>query len=319
MTLVTTSADFQENLKNGLTGAFPEVTFTWHDTIEGTEQSGDLKKADILITYGEDLTPDHIRKAGNLKWIMVVSAGMEKMPFKAIGEKGILVTNARGIHATPMAEYAISVILQTARKAKELLSQERDQVWSRKLTMTELNGCTLGVLGAGAIGSETARLAKAFGMHTIGLNRSGRPADHFDETLTFSELDRILKNSDFLVSVLPHTEETAGLLTRDAFRKMKNNAVFINMGRGTVTKEEDLIEALTDRDLAHAVLDVFEQEPLPKGHPYWTMENVTVTPHISGISPGYQPRAIGIFEQNLKEFLGSGKNYHNKIDVSKGY
>ncbi|PYZ96978.1 D-2-hydroxyacid dehydrogenase [Alteribacter lacisalsi] len=319
MTLVTTSADFQEPLRNRLVASFPDVTFTWHGTIEETEQSGDLRKAAVLITYGEDLKPHHIKKAANLKWIMVVSAGMEKMPFDVIAETDILVTNARGIHAAPMAEYTMGVILQTARQTKALIRQEQNQVWSRKLTMTELNGRTLGVLGAGAIGSEVARLAKAFGMTTLGLNRSGRPADHFDETRTFRGLDRILENADFLVSVLPHTEETAGLLTRDAYRKMKKEAVFINIGRGTVTKEEDLIDALEAGDLAHAVLDVFEQEPLPEGHRFWTMENVTVTPHMSGISPEYQPRAITIFEENLKEFLGKKKNYLNKIDVSKGY
>ncbi len=314
---VVTSAKIRRDLRAQLTKRYPNVHFSFFENIKGAEQ--ELPSADILITYGEDLTNNHIGQAKNLKWIMVISAGMDRMPFKAIAKTDILVTNARGIHQTPMAEYTIAMMLQVGRKTKMLIKQEQESVWNRKLTMTELKGKTLGVLGAGAIGTEIARLSKAFGMKTIGMNRSGRKVEFFDHIVTFDNMDSILTEADFLVSVLPQTAETKELLNYQSFVKMKNDAVFINIGRGTVINENDLIQALKSSEIAHAVLDVFEEEPLPSSHPLWEMDQVTVTPHISGISPGYQPRAVEIFEENLKVFLEDGTNYYNKIDPKRGY
>ncbi|MBM7097768.1 D-2-hydroxyacid dehydrogenase [Bacillus sp. H-16] len=314
---VVTTAKIRRDLREELPNLFPEVTFSFNESIDEAEK--DLPYADILLTYGEDLTDDHIVQARNLKWIMVISAGMEKMPFDAIAKKDILITNARGIHATPMAEYTLAMMLQVSRHAKGIIEQEQNEVWSRKLTMTELKGKTIGVLGAGAIGSEIARLAKAFGMTAIGLNRSGRPVDHFDTIITFKDLNQLLNQSDYVVSVLPHTDETDGMLTTGSFKAMKKEAIFINIGRGTVAREDVLLQALQNKEISHAVLDVFEEEPLPKGHPFWKTDRITVTPHISGISPEYQPRALEIFKNNLKVFTGGGTNYQNKVDPSKGY
>ncbi|WP_026690838.1 D-2-hydroxyacid dehydrogenase [Alteribacter aurantiacus] len=314
---IVTTAKIRRDLREDLVASFPNVTFSFNTSIEEAEQ--ELSTADAIITYGEDLTDKHIKQAKQLKWIMVISAGMEKMPFNAIEEKDILVTNARGIHATPMAEYTLAMMLQVSRQTKGIIKQEQDEVWSRKLTMTELNGKTVGILGAGAIGSEVARLSKAFGMTTIGLNRSGESRSYFDTIVTYDECNKLLSQSDYVVSVLPHTKETDGLLTGESFKTMKKDAVFINIGRGTVTREEILIDALNNNEIAHAVLDVFETEPLPKGHPFWKREDVTVTPHLSGISPEYQPRAIGIFKTNLKVYLNKGTNYQNKVDPARGY
>ncbi|WP_306454072.1 D-2-hydroxyacid dehydrogenase [Evansella halocellulosilytica] len=315
--IVLSSAKIRRDLRENLLNKFPEVTFIFRDKMNEAEE--ELPHADILITYGEDLTQAHIERAAKLKWIMVISAGIDRMPFQAIKEKNIFVTNARGIHKTPMAEYAISMMLQVARKAKAIISNEQNQVWERKIEMSELSGKTIGVLGAGAIGQEIARLSKAFQMKTIGLNRSGKQVENFDEIFSYDQMRTILERADFVVSVLPKTKETNNLLGLEEFKRMKNDAILINIGRGNVINDADLISALNEGELAHAVLDVFNEEPLVKEHPYWEMEQVTVTPHISGISPQYQPRALNIFEENLKVFLAKKENYINVIDLERGY
>ncbi|WNF36707.1 D-2-hydroxyacid dehydrogenase [Bacillaceae bacterium IKA-2] len=314
---VVSSAKLKTEQKENLINNYPDLRFHFFKNIE--EASEDLLDADILITYGEDLTTEIIKKVECLKWIMVISAGLDKMPFQIIKKKGILVTNAKGIHKIPMAEYTIAMILQVARQAKKVIENEQSHIWDRRVSMTELSGKTLGILGAGAIGAQIATYARVFNMKIIGFNRSGRRVEGFDEIVTKETLDKLLMKSDFIVSVLPSTAETVGILNKHTFKLMKKSATFINIGRGKNVVEEDLIVALKSGEISHAVLDVFGQEPLPQEHAFWEMNNVTVTPHISGISAKYLPRAIEIFETNLKVFLDGGKDYLNIVDLDKGY
>ncbi|WLD93994.1 D-2-hydroxyacid dehydrogenase [Alkalihalobacillus sp. AL-G] len=314
---ILSSAKIRYSIQDRLQEKYPEFTFQFCQGME--EAKVYLDKADILITYGEDLTPELMEQANKLQWIHVISAGLDKMPFQAIEQREILVTNARGIHQTPMAEYTIAMMLQVVRKLPLIHQNQTNKVWDRKLKMDELHGKTLGVLGAGAIGSEIARLAKAFQMTTIGMNRSGKPVDHFDEIITEEHLDNLLVKADFLVSVLPKTESTGAFLMKRHFEMMQDHAVFINIGRGTTVDQYGLIEALKQNQIAHAVLDVMAEEPLPEENPLWEMENVTVTPHISGITPQYQQRAFEQFENNLHVYrTGKGK-YINVIDLDRGY
>lgn len=306
-----------EKYQNEFANDFPNETFSYYKNIEQAKEH--LDKADVLVTYGEDLTAELIEQATNLKWIMVVSAGMEKMPFDAIEKKGLIVTNARGIHKIPMAEYTISMMLQTYRQAKTLIEQEKSEIWNRKVKMQELHGKTIAIIGVGAIGGEIARLAKAFNMKTLGVNRSGQEVNHVDEIYQLHEIDKILPRADFVVSVLPSTKETRHILTEHHFTIMKESAVFINIGRGNVVKEEILIEALKENKISHAVLDVFETEPLPSNHVFWSLENVTVTPHISGISQLYLPRSFEIFKANLQAYVTGNGKLINQIDVTRGY
>lgn len=307
----------KEEMQNELREMFPDETFSFYKGMENAKEH--LGKSEILLTYGEDLTPELIEQAHQLKWIMVVSAGMEKMPFDAIDKRGILVTNARGIHKIPMAEYTISMMLQTYRQAKVLTEQEKSCVWNRKVNMQEIHGKTILIIGAGAIGGEIARLAKAFSMKTIGINRSGKAVEYVDKIVTLTKLDEVLPEADFVVNVLPSTKETTHILTENHFELMKETAVFINIGRGNVVSEQILIDALKQKKIAHAVLDVFETEPLPSDHIFWKLENVTVTPHLSGISKLYLPRAMEIFKENLKRYKQGETLFINQIDVKRGY
>ncbi len=314
---IVSSAKIRSRIKDQLTKDYPDIQWQFCQNIEETTPY--LPKAEILLTYGEDLKPESIHSATNLKWIHVLSAGLDKMPFQIIKERDILVTNARGIHQVPMAEYTIGMMLQITRNLALIQLNQKDKVWNRRVKMEELHGKTIGVLGAGAIGSEIARLSKAFRMKTIGVNRSGSPAEHFDETIKISELDSLLQEVDFLVSVLPRTEETYHLLKKEHFEQMQEHAVFINIGRGTTVDQAGLIEAMYENQIAHAVLDVMEEEPLPEDSVLWEMENVTVTPHISGITPQYQDRAFEQFLNNLRVYQSGKGDYMNKIDVNRGY
>jgi phosphoglycerate dehydrogenase-like enzyme len=316
--MILSSARLKEEIKEHLKNEFPESEFRFYNKMK--EAAADLENAEILITFGEDLTDELVNQAKSLKWIMVISAGLDKMPFEALEKRNILITNARGIHKTPMAEYTISMMLQVSRKAKELMRKQEKHDWDRKVPMTEISGQTIGILGTGAIGGEIARLSKAFHMKTIGFNRSGHPAEHFDSIVNKEGIGQLYQESDFIVNVLPSTNLTTGFIEKEAFSSMKSTAVLINIGRGTTIDESAMISALRGNEFSHAVLDVFEKEPLCSESPLWDMENVTVTPHLSGISPQYQVRAIEIFCDNLKLYMKKEQsNMINIIPFDRGY
>jgi phosphoglycerate dehydrogenase-like enzyme len=304
-----------EAIQSEIKKEFPHANFIFRKGIEK-----DLFfDAEVVITYGEDLTTELIAETKQLKWIMVMSAGMEKMPFEACKKQGILVTNARGIHKIPMAEFTIGMMLQHVKQLTTLWGNEKNKIWDRKLPMGELSGKTLLILGAGAIGGEVARLAKAFAMKTIGVNRSGRNVEWIDEIYSLQSFSEALPKADFIVSVLPSTEETQNILQSSHFKLMKPDAVFINIGRGDLVAEEVIITALQNREIAHAYLDVFSAEPLAENHPFWTMENVTVTPHISSLTKNYLPRSFEIFKENMHTYMKKETHYINLIDLNRGY
>jgi phosphoglycerate dehydrogenase-like enzyme len=316
--MILFSAEITEQEQERLRGSFPEQTFTFCSNMK--EAAHYLPEAEILATFGEDLNGELVQSASQLKWVMVLSAGMDLIPFKEISDRGILVTNSRGIHKTPMAEYAISMLLQVYRQEKLLMKRETEHIWGRPyINIREISGKTILIAGTGAIGQEVARLAKAFQMKTYGISRSGRSKEYFDETYRTDEMERLLPEADFVVSVLPSTKETKGLFTFKHFQLLPDHAVFLNMGRGDLVSGEDLRKAVQEQEIAHAVLDVMEEEPLPADHPLWQEENITITPHVSGVSVHYMPRALGIFERNLRTYFGEQSNYENEVDVIQGY
>ncbi|MCA0971799.1 D-2-hydroxyacid dehydrogenase [Halobacillus litoralis] len=317
MKVVSAIKRVPDEIRSRLTDRFTDVEFMFCHGIEEAEPY--LEEADIFLTYGEDLTPERVKSAERLKWIMVLSAGMDRMPFKEIEEQGIVVTNVRGIHAKPMAEYAISMLLQVERQAKVLIEQEKKHNWNRRTVMTEIGGKTLLLLGTGAIAQEVARLGKAFHMRTLGVSKSGNLKSHFDETYSIEKLDQVIHEADYIVAALPSTNETIHLLKNRHFQSMKNHAVFLNMGRGDLVSTEVLLNAVRNEWIGHAVLDVFEEEPLSEGHALWDEERVTITPHLSGISPHYVPRAFEMFEKNLEVYVTGQGDMLNIINLKRGY
>lgn len=301
-----------------LTEDYPMLEFIFCSNMDEAEKY--IEQAEVIVTYGNDLDNTLIERATRLKWVSVLSAGLDDLPFQALEKKGVIVTNVRGIHKVPMAEYAISMLLQVYRYEKTLMKMQQQQGWGRSsVKPLEISGKTMLIGGTGAIGQEVARLAKAFNMKTIGVSRSGQAKDYFDVNIKTPDMVSRLYEADFIVSVLPSTQETKYLFKMEHFKAMKDEAVFLNMGRGDVVKSDVILEALQSKEIMHAVLDVFEEEPLPKEHPLWQADNITITPHLSGISPQYLPRALEIFEKNLNVYTEKGNAYINKIDMARGY
>ena len=307
-----------EDLQEQVRQLFPDDEFTFNKGLKG-EFYNEFIGAEIFITYGEDLSAEDIEKAKNLKWISVMSAGVEKLPFEAIQARNILVTNARGVHQIPMAEYTLGLMLRHAKRFDRFLFEQKERNWNRRIETEELHGATVLVLGAGAIGGEIAKRCQLFGMYTIGVNTSGKKAEYFNEMYRLDQWEKPLPQADYIISVLPSLESTTHLLQKKHFELMKESAVFINIGRGSLVATEVLIQALQDQDIGHAYLDVVEQEPLPKDNPLWTMGNVTITPHISGKSKRYLPRAFDIFSHNFHIYKGVPGEMKNVIQLDRRY
>ncbi|MCM3711336.1 D-2-hydroxyacid dehydrogenase [Sporosarcina luteola] len=294
---------------------FPGIEFSFHRKIGEVS----LGEYEIIVTYGEDISTEVLDRATSLKWLMVASAGVEKMPLAAIAEKGIVVSNVRGIHKTPMAETALAHILSLGRALPALAEQQKRKEWNTKVRQSELRGSTALILGPGAIGSEIGRLLQAFGVRTIGCNHSGDPAQFMDETIQFEGIVNKLPEADIVVSVLPSTPKTKELLEESHFQAMKESAIFMNFGRGDLVKESILVDALKNGEIGHAVLDVFEKEPLPIESELWSLSNVTISPHVSSHSGKYIERALEFFTENLEKWQKGDRNLINLIDTEKGY
>ncbi|RDI37187.1 D-2-hydroxyacid dehydrogenase [Falsibacillus pallidus] len=296
-----------------------EADLNLHTVSSIDEENGLLAEAEVLVTFGEDLTEGHIRKAQKVKWIMVVSAGLEKMPLDAIAERGILLTNAKGIHKKPMAEFTIGLMIQYVKQLGAFRDQQREGIWRPDLKMGELSGKNLMIVGAGAIGTEIAKAANFFGMAVYGVNSTGKPIKNFQDMYTIESFKEALPIMDFIINILPSTDKTKYLYQKEHFTAMKETAVFINIGRGDAVSEEVLIEALEEERIAHAFMDVFETEPLPEGHPFWKLKNLTLTPHVSSHSDDYLPRAFEIFKHNLHTYINNKNNFMNVVDPKRGY
>ncbi|MCG7345771.1 D-2-hydroxyacid dehydrogenase [Sporosarcina sp. ACRSL] len=304
----------EEQMKK-LKADFPEVQFSFDKKI--TEEP--IDQFEVIATYGEDISVDVLEKATSLQWLMVASAGVEKMPLAEIADRGIIISNVRGIHKTPMAETALAYILSLGRALPVLAEQQKRKEWNTKVRQTELRGSTAIILGPGAIGSEIGRLLQAFGVRTIGCNYSGEPAPFMDDTIQMGKLVSTLPEADIVISVLPSTPKTKGLLTEGHFKAMKETAIFMNFGRGDLVKETVLKDALKNGEIGHAVLDVFEIEPLPSESELWNLSNVTISPHVSSHSGKYIERALEFFTQNLEKWQNGNRDLTNLVDPEKGY
>lgn len=301
--------------KEVLVKQFPSCTFHFKRTASCEEADF----AEVIVTYGGNIDEALLERATQLKWLMVASAGVEKMALKEIEKRNILITNVRGIHKTPMAESILAHVLGLKRSLPTIYEANAAREWDAPFELSELKGSTALILGPGAIGTEVGRLLQAFGVRTVGCNRSGHTTEYMDENIPFEQLLDELPKADFVISILPSTEETKGLLTEQHFNEMKTSAIFFNFGRGDVLDEAMLIRVLEEKRIRHAVLDVFQVEPLPKEHAFWSLENCTVSSHISSKSDKYVDRALVIFKRNLKKYMNGKADLENIVDVSKGY
>lgn len=279
--------------------------------------------ADIAIMYGWESSekPEKVIQdpKSQLKWVQTASAGIDYLPLEEMEAKGIQLSNSSGIHAHGIAESIFGMLLNHTRAiGPAVLAQEKKE-WIREVRFQELNNKTMMIVGTGQIGRQTGKLAKAFGMSTIGINRSGGSVEYMDRQYTQDSLKEVIEQADVVVDILPLTNETAEIFNHELFSKMNEQAIFINVGRGGTVNTDDLVDALEKKEFAFAALDVFHEEPLPAAHPLWQREDVLITPHYSGGLEDYDKSLFPIFEENLKAFVNGEQLPVNLVDYSKGY
>jgi phosphoglycerate dehydrogenase-like enzyme len=292
--------------------------------------AAEIADADALFGY---LTPPLLAAARKLRWAQAPTASMEKYLYPELIESPVVVTNMRGIFSDVIADHVFGFILCFAKNFHVYLRQQGRRHWQMLgRTPNELPGyggpgevhpsdraaitladCTLGVIGLGGIGTETARRGLAFGMRVVAVDPAATAAPAGVELL---RLEEALSRSDFVVIAAPHTPQTYKLFNRERMRQMKRSAYLINVGRGVIVDLADLTAALQAGEIAGAGLDVYEVEPLPADHPLWAMENVILTPHCAAASPRVAERHLETLLDNLRRFV-AGQPLRNVVDKQR--
>ncbi|MBS6396381.1 MAG: D-2-hydroxyacid dehydrogenase [Clostridiales bacterium] len=279
-----------------------------------------LQKAEVI--FGEPGLRE-IRQCPELRWIQMSWAGTDIYTMREGFPEGVCLTNARGSFQTVISEYILAVLLELCRNLKLYALQQQKQIWKPLGAETLLGGKRALILGAGDIGTGTAKRLQAFGIHVTGMRRTERNyPDCYDAMITPEELDQALPQADIVIGCLPSTPKTKGLLDERRLRLMKREAFLINVGRGNLIHTDALVKVLKEGHLAGVALDVVSPEPLPEGHPLWNMERVILTPHIAGLSFGHskdtENRIIHIFCQNLGRYLNRDPLV-NQVSFETGY
>lgn len=284
---------------------------------------------DVEALFAGKINQKMIQTAKKLRWIHSWGAGVDRfLAIPEVADGSIIITNSSGVHPIPISEHVISIMLAFTRKLREVFMSQNNKNWatvdltgteSGRLHISELNGKTVGIIGLGNIGNEIARKAKCFGMTVLATRKKKTHKPPFvDELLPHYDLQTLLQRSDFVVISLPLTPETKDMIGKKELETMKKTAYLINIARGKIIDQKALITALKKKQIAGAGLDVFEVEPLPYDSELWNMKNVIVTPHIAGETIHYWQRAVPIFCENLKRYLGQ-RPLINLIDKKAGY
>jgi phosphoglycerate dehydrogenase-like enzyme len=283
-----------------------------------------LNEAEVIFCgYEARKSGDLLARAPNLKWLHTVAAGIEDFLERGFGRGNYQFTNGSGPHAIPMGEFVTLLVLMFAKEARQFLKNQERSRWER-VGGREVYGSTAGIVGLGDVGMGAAERLKALGCRVLATRRSvaavQRNVGPVDELLPASELPYLLRESDYVILAVPLTPETRHLINAEALRMMKPSTYLINVARGGVVDEAALIEALRTGVIAGAALDVFDTEPLPPDSPFWQMENVIVTPHISPTSGSaiFMQRHVDLFRENLRRYL-AGEPLLNVVNVEKGY
>jgi phosphoglycerate dehydrogenase-like enzyme len=301
-------------------------------------ETADYAKTDVLYAGAP---PRDLTRAPGLRWVQLHMAGVNALVDHPLyTETTIPLTTTSGVHAATIAEYAVTMLLALAHRVSRMVEWQGRGGWPADeqrwplFVPAEVRGATLGIIGYGSIGRELARIAKAaFAMRVLACKRdpSRRADDGYrlpgtgdpegalpDEWLGPAQLDSLLARADVVVLCAPLTPETRGIIDARALARMKPGAFFINVGRGASVDEAALARALRKRQIAGAAVDVFEREPPPPGHPLYEVDNVILSPHVSGFLPSYDEKCSVLFAENVRRFL-AGAPLLNLVDRARGY
>ena len=277
---------------------------------------------DALLVCGpfRELLQSLLPGLNALRWVHLRSAGIEGVVCAELIRPGLVVTNGRGVFGPALAEFAVGSLLYFAKDFRRLVRQQQEGRWETYEPQM-LSGRSLGIVGFGDIGRQVALRGKALGMRILALRRrlDLSAADPLvDKVFPAEELNDLFSDSDDVVVAAPLTDATRGLIGPDQLKALKPSSVIVNIGRGPVIQEPAIVEILRARRIRGAALDVFDREPLPSGHPFYSLDNVLLSPHCADHVPGWLDRAMGSFWDNLDRFR-SGDTLESIVDPSRGY
>lgn len=283
-------------------------------------EEADFSKVEIVLGWDERLVDVLESGEHQLKWIQLPTAGVDKLPLDLLAQEGVRLTSASGMHTHSLAESIFGMLLARTRGILQSVEANQQKQWAQEeIEPVVLFDKAVTIIGAGKIGTEVAHMAKAFGMQTTGVNRSGGQIDGFDKVYTNDNLAEAVADADVVINILPLTPETTGLFNLSLFKQFKPRAMFVNVGRGESVVTADLLMALDQELLIFAALDVFEEEPLPAESPLYTHSKILVTPHIAGFMDDYLGTLRPIIEENLQAFIDREELPVSEVDLERKY
>lgn len=278
-----------------------------------------LRGADVLFDWAftSPAVPDAWHAADQLKWLHIASTGVDPVIFPELVASDVTLTNSRGVFDAGIAEYVLAAVTAFAKDFPRSHRLQTERRWQHRES-ERVAGKRALVIGVGPIGRAIARLLKAAGMHVEGAGRTARDDADFGTVHASKDLVNVVPTADYVVVVAPLTSQTKGMIDGSVLKAMKNTARLINVGRGELVVTDDLVDALRAKEIAGAALDVVDPEPLPQESPLWTMDDVIVTPHMSGDVVGWKDALVEVFVDNFQAYI-AGQKLRNVVDKQLGY
>jgi D-2-hydroxyacid dehydrogenase (NADP+) len=298
--LLTLPEPIRGQYRDRLRARFPELNIALVD--HHSKVGPHIGQADALLTFAPMLSDHVLQSATRLKWVQALGTGVDNLIDRPCLRKDVIVTNVHGIHGPPVSEAAIAAMLALARNLPRAIRLQEKRQWAR-FPAQLLHNKTVGIFGIGAIAEALAPKCKVFGMRVIGVSSAPREVPGFDRMHDSAELAALAGEFDFFVLLTPLTEKTRNSVGAEIFAAMKATSFLINLARGGVVDEAALLDALRGGRIAGAALDVFNEEPLPADHPFWSMDNVIITTHQGGFCDVYIDHAWPTLEANMRRFL----------------
>ena len=300
---------------------FPGHTFIQLQNYDRVPE--EISDTDVFI--GWSLRPEQFADARKLRWIHSPAAAVHQLMYPELIKSSVALTNSTGIHGPVVAEHAIAVLLALAKRLPQAMQYQakhewsQDQLWHGSPPPREVSDSTVLIMGMGSIGREFAARAKALGMKILAIRENpAKGLEAADAVYSSSQIDEVLPQADYVLLCTPVTPATTGIMNAARLSKMKFDACLINVARGPLIDEAALFDALQHRRIAGAALDVFNDEPLPANSPFWSLDNILITPHTAAVTDRLWERHYRLIVDNMKRFL-AGQRLLNEVDKSRGY
>jgi len=300
-----------EEIRNVVPGSVVESYKSPKDALDH------VSDADAIALWGFQNVQPLLEKAPKVRWVHSLSDGVERLLTPDMRNRPITLTNSHGVHDSIVAEHTMALLLAWTRQLPVAVRNQEQHIWKRPKGIS-LAGKTIAIVGFGGIGRAIAKRLKAFDVSILAIKKHKSDEPLANEVFTQEEIGKVLPRADVVIAALPTTSDTEKFFGAEEFELMKKEALFINISRASVVDEPALIAALSDGTIAAAALDVFSKEPLPEDHPFWSMGNVIMTPHVASFVPDFWDKLLKLLKENFLAF-SKGETLQNVIDKSKGY